>query len=513
MGVFTQRFTDEQEKAILSLYFTNPHGDVSFVIPNRDLGPEEAAALAAQYSRSGESFQQRFLRLVEKEENLDVEFINALVADPSLANKGSLIGAAAKKSTMKFHTRWSLGLTEDDKDTALRSFGDDSIKDGANVTYHTENITDHDNKIITQNPRNRPQVKSSRYQEWDGEVVRKFVRENPDIQNSSYAGRMIAFSDELISAYERFTGSLADFVEKHPLNQEFREHYTSQEAVEKEVMKTIELRKKRDSKFTYTDEDLAKLRGEVKSKRENNYPTYARKSVVDSVRYLLFPACPTNMAVVSDARTLEEDLTNLLSSPLESAVMLGSKLMEEGRKIMPTLLGANTHARKSEFQIELRETLMQFVKDKELSFSERAEGRRVKSFVNGIEAVEYLSLSRHNVKMFSDAQLASTLVFPYSHGSLEQIASHFLSYPKDVEEVRDILKNLMYKQVNGKEVNQYEPLPPELLHGGMIKEVLVDWGAYRDVQRHRRGFKSRQLLSTYHGFETPKLIELSLIHI
>jgi len=498
MGRFTKRFTEKQERAILSLYFTNPFGDVSFVIPGRDFGPEEAAAEAAIYSRSPEPYQKRFLMHLEKEPDLDMDYIDSLVKDPTLANKGLLVGVAAKAATHRFHTRWTLGLTEKEKDTALRSFGDDSIKEAANVLYLTERISDHDNKIISSNAKDRPQVKSSRYQEWNSDEVRKFVRENPDIQASRYADRIVDITNKLLSAYERFNDECAVFVEEHPLNLEFREFYFSEEAINESVEAWVSTRKKRDPDFHATDGDLAKQRGDIVKRREENYIKYARKAVTDSTRYLLFPAIPVNMAVASDARTLEEDITNLLSSPLESAVRLGETILEEGRKIMPTLLGKGTHARKSDFQVELREALTQFAKD-------RFEFDRTREY----EESPRVSSLDGKVQMFTDLQLATTQMFPYTYGSFMQIAEHFKKHPHDVREVRDILKDLLFKVVNNVEVNRYEPLPPELLHGGLMTEMLIDWGAYRDIQRHRRGFKSRQLHSTYLRFETPSLIEMA----
>jgi thymidylate synthase ThyX len=37
-------------------------------------------------------------------------------------------------------------------------------------------------------------------------------------------------------------------------------------------------------------------------------------------------------------------------------------------------------------------------------------------------------------------------------------------------------------------------------------ELLVDFGAYRDIGRHRKGFQQQQVLTTAHGYLTPPLI-------
>jgi hypothetical protein len=38
-------------------------------------------------------------------------------------------------------------------------------------------------------------------------------------------------------------------------------------------------------------------------------------------------------------------------------------------------------------------------------------------------------------------------------------------------------------------------------------ETTLDFGAYRDVGRHRKGFQQQQALTTVHGFAVPPLIE------
>ena len=37
-------------------------------------------------------------------------------------------------------------------------------------------------------------------------------------------------------------------------------------------------------------------------------------------------------------------------------------------------------------------------------------------------------------------------------------------------------------------------------------ETVLDFGAYRDVGRHRKGFQQQQLLTTVHGFAVPPLL-------
>ncbi len=488
MGKFSRRFTDEQEKAILSLFFTNPYGDVSFIIPNRDFGPEEQAALAAKYSRDAKPYQAKFMELLDKDQNLNMDFINTLVHNPDAVDNFSIGSQSLRKDARRFHTRWSLGFTPEEKDEAVRKFGDDSIKDAANALYYAENITDNDNKIITQNPRNRPQVVSTRY--LDRRKALAEIENNSDIKNSRYGEEILYIAKKLGDAYIKFTDVCADFVEDNPLNLEFRTKYwLSQSNIEKELNEWKRAELEKDPARTFSNEELEKKRRSVKEKREKDYIGYARKTVFDFTRYLLFPAIPTSMAVASDARTLEEDLTNLLSAPLSTARDLGEIILSEGRKIMPTLLGEKTHARKNEFIISLRDELSYYAKT-------RIEAEKNKDY----ESTSRTNFVDKDIPSFNDMQLAAAVVFPHSSCSLKQLYDHFAKNRDDIRYVVDTILRLR---------TRFDQDLPELLQGGLMRETLIDYGADRDIQRHRRGFKTRQLLTTYHGYEIPELFPIA----
>lgn len=491
MGRLTDIFTEEQERIILSGYFTNPFGDVAFVIPGSDFGPEEQAALAAKFSRSDRPYQAKFMEFVVKNfKAIGAQGAKELFAIIERIKSGenlgiSFVGRALRADTTRFHTQWSLGFTSEERDSAIRGFGDDSIKDGASVLFHVQGLTDHDGKYITQNPKNRPQVVSTRY--IDRSNVLDAISLNPDIQRSRYAEDIVGIITKLSDAYMRFSDICARFIEEHPMNRAFREYWLSNECVGKELelWKRTELQK--DPNKTFTEDELARKFDQIKNKREKDYPGYARKTIFDFTRYFLVPAIPTSLACASDARTLEEDITTLLSAPLLTAVALGEEILKEGRKILPTLLGERTHARKSEYIVGLRQELTDLVRTFEF---EQARQYEVTPRVNYVDGA---------VKQFTDLQLAASAVYPYTYGSFAQLVDHFTRNPADVRKVVDIMLRLR---------GTHDPDAPELLHGGLIRETLIDYGADRDLQRHRRGFKSRQLLNTFLGYEIPDLFEI-----
>lgn len=506
MGKFTKRFTEDEERAILSIYFTNPFGDISFIWPNKDFGPEEIAANNSAYSRSHLPYQQRFLKQIEKEPSLDMNYINTIAKDPSIINKTGLVGDVTKAAAHKFHTRWSLGWTEEEKDTAIRGYGDGSIKDGAIAYYHVENITDLDGKNITQNPKANPQVKSTRYLDWKSsglspdafgsaderpsiDKLIRFIEGNPDIKGSRFAEKIVVENIKLFRFYEEATDKTSSYMKNNSVNREFLKYFLSDEAIKPDIEKWIEIIRRTDKKFNPSSSDINRKIRDIKKKRKDGFSLYARKTVFDSTRYLLTSAIPTSLANSEDVNSFGLAVTNLLSSPMLTAQSVGIRLLEEGSKVMPTLLGAKTHIKKNEFMINLRNTLTEFAK-------ERFEFEREKNYEAGARVKDLTS----KIPMFTDLQLAVNMMVPYTYGSPKQIKEHFKKNPEDIRSLVNIVNSLRGK---------FDPLPSELLHGGLMKETLIDIGADRDLQRHRRGFHTSQLISTYLGYETPPLFELA----
>jgi thymidylate synthase ThyX len=488
MGKFTKRFSDDQERAILSVYFTNPHGQISFIKPNNDFGPEELAALGAKFSRSDKPYQAKFLEQLEKDQSLNMNLIDEIASNPAALQKLSLGGNTLRKDTARFHQRWSLGFTPEEKDTAIRSFGDDSVKDGAPALYHAEGILDNDNKLITSNPINNPQVVSTRY--IDRSAVLSQIEKNPDIFRSKYAEEIIDINSKLGLAYVEFTDLLAKYLENNELNQEFKsKSWLSDAAIDFELGKWQQTQLKKDPEHTFSKEELNVQKEKIRIKKEADFSGYARKTVFDFTRYFLTPAIPTSMFVSSNARSFEQDITTLLSSPMETARILGHELLAEGSKVMPTLLGEKSRASKSEFIINMRQELTDFVKT-------NVEAEKNKTF-RQTPRTNFLD----GIPSYNDAQLASSIVFPYSNCSFGQLYSHFRENPKDITHVVDTTLRLRGK---------FDADPEGLMHGGLMMENLVDYGAYRDIQRHRRGHKSRQLLTAHHGIdEVPKIFAMA----
>ena len=193
----------------------------------------------------------------------------------------------------------------------------------------------------------------------------------------------------------------------------------------------------------------------------------------------------TSLGFSADARTLEEIISGLISSPRKEDRAIGTKLWVEAKKIAPTLLGERSHIRVSPWTTHNEGELRAFIEDEFRDVPVRKRGGR------------YVNLITHQqLDMCSDRFNAALVAFPYSDASLED-----LYYALDDRRVTEILKRA--HEARG----DYDIIHPSISHGGLLVEMVTAYHGYRDVFRHRRGARSTQLLTTRLGFEVPGLIK------
>src|SRR3989344_2166469 len=183
MGRFTYKFTEEQEKAILSLYVTHIGEDIFFV--KDTLPPEQWATLGAAYSRTHEPFQERLLKAIEQED-IDVSVIDGL-----LKNKQTLSNKKLAENAANFIKKWA------------QEYGHNSIKELGMVRFCAENIPDLTVTRIAMNPLTHMQVKSSRYMDWKN-ILSK-IESNLDIKSSKYGEEIFNSIKGISEGYNEVT--------------------------------------------------------------------------------------------------------------------------------------------------------------------------------------------------------------------------------------------------------------------------------------------------------------------
>lgn len=232
-----------------------------------------------------------------------------------------------------------------------------------------------------------------------------------------------------------------------------------------------------DHLFEVYGQFTQELRGFVEQRYprrpEQSEPAYAnsvKAKVCDIARYLLPTATLTMMATSLNARTAEHALVKMRSSVLAEVRELGEKMLTEGRKISPTLLK----------YCESTDYYRSWPSVTETAVSQSEKNNAV---------------ILHHYAPEAEEKILAALFFQHEN----------LAYDEAQQRAKELsaVDRLSYFQKILQGKNGHDPLPRafELAHYTM--EIVVDYGAFRDIQRHRMNTQVNQLLTPANGYEVP----------
>ena len=219
-------------------------------------------------------------------------------------------------------------------------------------------------------------------------------------------------------------------------------------------------------------------RGEKQT--EGAYNAACRAKACDILRYLLPAATTTNIGLTTNARALEHLITKLLSHPLEEARACAAALKEEATKLIPTLI---KYADRNAYMAETRAAME--AEAAGLLAGEAPAPARPVTLVRYDERAEDILVA---------AILYEMAALPYTQvlGRVEKLAA---------EERARILDEYLKRR------GRHDQPLRALEHAYYTFDVLVDFGAFRDIQRHRMATQTPQELGPAHGYSTPPEIE------
>ena len=195
----------------------------------------------------------------------------------------------------------------------------------------------------------------------------------------------------------------------------------------------------------------------------------------DAIRYLL-PACiKTSFGWTVNARELSYAISKMLSSDLKEMNEIGVMVKEEASKVLPSLL---RFADKKEYLLKTQESMTYLTENLDLHD-------------DLTEPVTIVNNPRE-----ADDHILSAIIYRWKNAPYETIKRHVKSLsPKEKEELFDAyLKNM----------GPYDSPMRELEHVQFTFEITMDYGAFRDLQRHRICTQTTQLLTTDLGYEVPQ---------
>jgi thymidylate synthase ThyX len=210
---------------------------------------------------------------------------------------------------------------------------------------------------------------------------------------------------------------------------------------------------------------------------ERGYNTACRAKALDLLRYLLPAGTLTNLGMTINGRALEHLLTKMLSHPLLEVQRLGTMLKEEAQPIMPTLL---KYAQPNAYMANTEDTMRTLASE----------------LLRPDQPPKTPSVCLVQVPEEAETQLVAAMLFGYGQHAWAQVLARAraLSWTQK-EQVLDA-----YLQGRGP---HDQPLRA-LEHLTYTFEILIDYGAYRDIHRHRMATQTRQLPTPEYGYSLPE---------
>jgi len=250
---------------------------------------------------------------------------------------------------------------------------------------------------------------------------------------------------------------------------------------------------------------------------ERAYEAASRATAFDLLRYLLPAATHTNVGLTLNARTLEHLITKLLSQPLEEGQELGRRIKEEAQHIVPTLLKYADH---NAYREDTGAAIMELAREvlggthpapnpnKTLGGDPpETGGQRGLDKAGGLlsfplrfgEGGEERAGRGSVSLLFSDPDADDRLVAAILYGTVQMSMSALLARVRamsgDTKErvVDEYLKRRGRHDAPGRALERLS----------CTVEMTMDYGAYRDIQRHRMATQTTQALTPALGCEMP----------
>lgn len=212
---------------------------------------------------------------------------------------------------------------------------------------------------------------------------------------------------------------------------------------------------------------------------ERAYEVALRAQACDLLRYLLPAATQTNLGMTINARALELLLVKMFSHPLEEVRRLASRIKEEALKVVPTLVRyADYNPYRAQTPERMAECVRLFI------------GSPAPEPAHPVVLVEYDPEAE--TKLIC-AMLYEQCALPY--GQLRRLVEGFS--PEKRARVIDA-----YLEGRGR----HDPPLRALEAITYSFDVLLDFGAYRDLQRHRMMTQLVQAFRPEHGYELPEVL-------
>jgi len=220
-------------------------------------------------------------------------------------------------------------------------------------------------------------------------------------------------------------------------------------------------------------------RGEKQPERA--YDASMRAKTFDLLRGLLPASTKTNLGLTANARNIETLLSKMLASPLPEVCALAESMHKESQAVAPTLV---KYVAKNAYRVALRETVAPMT-----ALALPPAGHVAHAPRSGVDLIDYDGNGLDRVIA------ALAMEAPEMTMSAEQIAGAVSSISTD--EKFELFRAALTER------GRFDPVPRAFEAARIAFEIVVDYGAWRDLQRHRLLSPFVQRLGCELGYVVP----------
>jgi thymidylate synthase ThyX len=203
----------------------------------------------------------------------------------------------------------------------------------------------------------------------------------------------------------------------------------------------------------------------------------------DVIRYLLPAGSMTSLAISVNARSAAHLICKARSFPLDEIRQLGHAIEAEGTKVTPVLL---KYAEPNPWQRDTHERMRSLVKEQGVCPEMEPSAK---------------DLPRVRLIDFDSDALSTVLAdWLYEHGQFDMPSAR--QYVKELKP--EAATTLLERALEG--MTSHDRLPRAFEQIMVTVEFCVDYGAFRDLQRHRMGTQTNPLPGCAWGWECPDVL-------
>lgn len=324
----------------------------------------------------------------------------------------------------------------------LVGYGDDSVAELAGAHVAIENISNIATKFIEDARIGlSPLEKSTRYVYFDQKVEGKYLfLREPSLMASEFAEEYEKTCNLLFDTYASLIPKISKFFEE---------------------------------RFPKTP-DMS----------DRAYTSTLRAKTCDVLRGLLPASTKTNMGLFGNGRGFEYLLTKMYASDLDEIRNIASVLHSELRKVIPAFV-KRTDDKYGKQQI----SYLSNTKNSVLKLVSEIAKNEKTAFENVVELVDY----------DADAELKVLSAIIHSNSAVS--FKKALEIAKSLDEEK---KQALISAYIGERQNRRHKPFRAFENAYYIFDICTNFGAYRDIHRHRMLTQERQLLTTSLGFDMPR---------